>query len=308
MTTLQILLCAGTHGNEINAPWLLDHWERDKGLINTFGLNIIPLKTNPKAIDLGKRYLNRDLNRCFQKELINSNDIRDYEVLRAKEILKAYGPKGDNPCQIAFDLHSTTASMGSSIVMYGRRPSDLALASLIQSSLGLPIYLHEGDVAQQGFLVESWPCGLVFEIGPVPQGNLSAIILEKNRLILEKTFQMIQAILTEKITFPESLIVHRHIRSIDYPRNSNGDLIGYIHPKIQGNDWHPINKETPIFIIGKNQFIKYDGESGLIPVFVNEAAYIEKNIAMTLTKREVWPFNNSWGKELYELVDLVKNN
>ena len=59
--------------------------------------------------------------------------------------------------------------MGTSIVMYGRRFKDFCLAALLQNKFGLPIYLHEKDKAQTGFLVEAWPCGLVIEIGAVAQ-------------------------------------------------------------------------------------------------------------------------------------------
>ena len=35
--------------------------------------------------------------------------------------------------------------------------------------------------------------------------------------------------------------------------------------------------------------IRYQGPSGRVPVFINEAAYGEKGIALSLTEREVWP-------------------
>ena len=75
--------------------------------------------------------------------------------------------------------------MGCSLVVYGRRYPDLAIASLLQASLGLPVYLHEGDSIQKGFLVESWPCGLVIEIGPVAQGMLHSTIVTQTKLAIE---------------------------------------------------------------------------------------------------------------------------
>ena len=75
--------------------------------------------------------------------------------------------------------------MGSSLVVYGRRPTDLALAALIQARLGLPVYLYEADQTQQGFLVEQWPCGLVVEIGPVPQMLIDARIVSQTRVAVQ---------------------------------------------------------------------------------------------------------------------------
>ena len=73
---------------------------------------------------------------------MNGNKSDSYEIMRARELVSSFGPNGSNACKIAIDLHSTTSSMGSCLVVYGRRPADLALAALMQSRLGLPIYLQ----------------------------------------------------------------------------------------------------------------------------------------------------------------------
>ena len=52
MSNLQVLLVAGTHGNEINAPWLFNEWNKSPGVINTNGLKIV------KIIALLKIYIN----------------------------------------------------------------------------------------------------------------------------------------------------------------------------------------------------------------------------------------------------------
>ena len=39
------------------------------------------------------------------------------------------------------------------------------------------------------------------------------------------------------------------------------------------------------------------------PVFINEAAYAEKRIAFSLTQREVWSIDPSWGKALEQLMN-----
>ena len=56
-------------------------------------------------------------------------------------------------------------------------------------------------------------------------------------------------------------------------------------------------------------FYKFNGETihfkekeTYVPVFINEAAYMEKNIAMSLTKRELWDFEEKWKRSLLELV------
>ena len=51
MTASDVLLVAGTHGNEVNAPWLLDEWQRTPELIDAHGLTVstdyIPITLSP---------------------------------------------------------------------------------------------------------------------------------------------------------------------------------------------------------------------------------------------------------------------
>ncbi len=302
MAGLRILLVAGTHGNEINAPWLMDQWDKKPDLIKTNDIKFARVLGNPAAFKAVKRYIDCDLNRSFCRDLLDDHLLETYEVSRARELLSLYGPKGSNPCQIVLDLHSTTSSMGSSLVVYGRRPSDLALASLIQARLGLPVYLHEGDKSQHGFLVESWPCGLVIEIGPVAQGLVQGRIVRQNQLLLEGYFAEIASLKAGIFNYPESLVVHRHLGSIDFPRDEKGHINAFVHPQLQGKDWHPIQKGSPLFIDLNGNEVQYDQDDSPVPVFINEAAYAEKQIAMSLTEREIWPVRDSWKLALKSLI------
>ncbi len=299
---LKVLLVAGTHGNEINGIWLFEQWEKLPLLINTHGIKTYKVIGNPEAKKAGKRYIFNDLNRSFLEESFSEINSQNLEGMRAIQLVQLYGIKGENPCQIALDFHTTTASMGSCLVVYGRRDSDLALAGLIQNKLGLPIYLHESDKKQTGFLVESWPCGLVIEIGPVAQNLLNSRIIYQTKLILENLLEQIKDISNFDHLFPEKLIIHRHIKSIDFPRDDEGNINGFVHPLRQGKDWHPLKKDDDLFCKFNGESIRFDEDEQYIPVFINESSYMEKNIAMSLTKRELWLFEENWKRCLVELV------
>ena len=299
---LQVLLVAGTHGNEINGIWLFDEWNKSSFLINTYGIRTIKVIGNPEAKKAGKRYIHHDLNRSFREELLSSNNYTNLEGRRAIELLNLYGDRGENPCQIALDFHTTTASMGSCLVVYGRRGADLALASLIQNKLGLPIYLHESDQKQTGFLVESWPCGLVIEIGPIAQGILNWKIISQTKLILETLMEQLQKIKNLDIFFPEQLKIHRHIKSVDFPRDEVGGINGYVHSSRQSKNWQELKKDDELFCKLNGETIKFKEFEPFIPVFINEAAYLEKNIAMSFTRKEFWNLKNSWKQSLIDLV------
>jgi aspartoacylase len=207
---------------------------------------------------------------------------------------------------VALDLHSTTAAMGSCLVVYGRRPADLALASLVQGALGLPVYLHEADVRQTGFLVECWPCGLVIEVGPVPQSLLDVRIVEQTRLAVETCLASLAAARRATGRYPRQLVVHRHRCSLDLPRRDGHQISGLLHAERLGRDWQPLATEDPLFVElggrGRPLIQGFDGKAGDVPVFINEAAYAEKRIALSLTQREVWPVEAAWRTALEQLL------
>ncbi len=41
-------------------------------------------------------------------------------------------------------------------------------------------------------------------------------------------------------------------------------------------------------------------------ILINEAAYMEKNIAMSFTKRELWDFKQEWKQSLIDLINQPK--
>ena len=302
MAASDVLVVAGTHGNELNAPWLLQQWNHQPDLINSAGLSIQRLVGNPQAQAAMRRYVDRDLNRSFRPDLLEQSG-GDLEMRRARELVGRFGPKGDEPCSVVLDLHSTTAAMGCSLVLYGRRPADLALAALVQGALGLPIYLHESDSAQTGFLVERWPCGLVVEVGPVPQGVLEARIVRQTRLAVEVCLEALAAVRSGEMRPPRQVVVHRHLGSCDVPRGGGDQPHALIHQRLQGRDWVPLNPLDAIFQAADGTTVETPQiEHPSIPVFINEAAYAEKHIAFSLTKREVWAMEPQWLQQLRALL------
>ncbi len=216
---------------------MLEAWRNHPGLLDDAGLKLELVIGNPDARAVCRRYLERDLNRSFSPALLENPDPQEREVPRARHLLERHGPRGRTPCLVAIDLHSTTAAMGNCLVVYGRRKADLALAAGLQQRLGLPVYLHEGDSAQTGYLVERWPCGLVVEVGPVPQGVLNATIGRQTHLALETALEVLADARAGELRQPAELVVHRHLGSIDLPRRGDGSPAAVVHPRRQHRDW-----------------------------------------------------------------------
>ena len=307
----RVLVVAATHGNERNGGWLLEGWRQDPESLRRSGLAVEFTIGNPAAWAACRRYLDRDLNRSFEPSLLADPARQEREVGRARELLAQVGPEGQTPCLVAIDLHSTTAAMGNSLVVYGRRPTDLALAAGLQQQLGLPIYLHEGDPAQTGYLAERWPCGLVIEVGPVPQGVLTALLVRQTQLAVEETLAQLALARAGRQPQPRALVVHRHLGSLDLPRDAAGTPLALVHPQRQHRDWQPMRPGDPLFVDRSGAPVPYTPPAGLEgepvwPVFINEAAYGEKGIALGLTRREVWPVEPAWAEALHALCAALE--
>ena len=292
MSSKKILIVSGTHGNEINPIWAVNKFIKSEKM-NSRNDDLIFAKGNPLAINKGFRYLDFDLNRSFNRKVTNTN--KDfYELKRAEFLINEYGISGLYPCQIALDFHTTTSAMGTSIVMYGRRKYDFCLAAILQNKFGLPIYLHEKDKNQTGFLVEAWPCGLVIEIGPVAQNYYDPQIIERFIIILQ--FLNKTKLNPENICLDNSseitFFVHQY--SIDYPRDEKNNIKAVIHPMRLNQDWNLIQEGDPLFLDNQDKTVKYTESDIVYPVFIGEAAYKEKNIAMSFTKKEILEIPQSW--------------
>jgi len=303
----KVLVVGGTHGNERNAAWLVELWRRRLGTLQRHGLAVELVIGNPAAHAAGRRYIERDLNRSFDPSLLADPERRELEVDRARELLALHGPAAAEPCLVALDLHSTTAAMGNGLVVYGRRPADLALAAGLQQRLGLPIYLHEGDPSQTGYLVERWPCGLVVEVGPVPQGVVQAAICRQTALALETALELLAEARHGGLRQPPVLVVHRHLATLDLPRHGDGSPAAVVHPLRQHRDWQPIRPGDPLFLGPGGRTLPYVPPDPLAledvwAVFINEAAYGEKGIALSLTRRECWPVQAGWAEALERLA------
>jgi len=147
----------------------------------------------------------------------------------------------------------------------------------------------------------------VIEVGPVPEGVNTATVVHQSALALEATLALLADARRGKLPQPSSLVVHRHRRSLDLPRHDDGSPAALIHPRLQHRDWQPLQAGDPLFQAGDGSTIAYLPPDDLEgqpewPVFINEAAYGEKGIALSLTSRERWPVQRDWGEALQALA------
>jgi aspartoacylase len=284
----QLAIVGGSHGNELIGVYLVKKFQKFPELINKFSFTTLSLLGNPQAILAGRRYIDEDLNRCFKGENLQINSNYSYELSRAKEIQEILQLQNQNLGEVIIDLHTTTANMGLCIILGNMHPVLLGLAAhLSEINPLVKVYVHQ-QPRNSGFLRSLSELGFAIEVGAVAQGILDA-------KLFQQTEQLIYAVLDyfEKFNQAQVLAVNKTVTlyqslgAVDYPRNENGEIEAMIHPQLQFRDYEPLHPGDPIFLTFENKEILYEGESVVYPIFINEAAYYEKGIAMYFSQRKV---------------------
>ena len=86
-----------------------------------------------------------------------------------------------------------------------------------------------------------------------------------------------------------------------------------LHPLRQHRDWEPLKPGDPVFLTPDGNPLPYEPPAGVGAepvwgVFINEAAYGEKGIALSLTRREVWPVASGWAEALLRLATQLERD
>lgn len=69
MPRIKNIAClGGVHGDELTGIFLIKKFQRSPSLVQRSSFETITLLGNPEAISAGRRYIDRDLNRCFSKQ------------------------------------------------------------------------------------------------------------------------------------------------------------------------------------------------------------------------------------------------
>uniref|UniRef100_A0A8D2Q8C2 N-acyl-aromatic-L-amino acid amidohydrolase n=1 Tax=Varanus komodoensis TaxID=61221 RepID=A0A8D2Q8C2_VARKO len=280
----RVAVCGGTHGNEMSGVFLVRHWMRDPSELQRSTFHAVPFLGNPRATEQCRRYIDRDLNRTFTADFLNSKvpDTDLYEVQRAQEINQTFGPKSSSQAyDLMLDLHNTTANMGSCLIVdSGNNLLAMHMCNYIQVRLKFPLKEEE---TYSVFSVAK--VGLALELGPQPQGVARADLLAQMRSIVACALDFIEEF-NQGMLFPAlETEAYKVVGFVDFPRYPNGEISAAIHPNLQDKDFQPLKSGDPIFQTVSGEDILYEGDKTTYPVFINEAAYYEKRVAFIETEK-----------------------
>ncbi|MBH8577510.1 aspartoacylase [Nostocaceae cyanobacterium CENA369] len=285
----RVAIVGGTHGNEFTGAYLIKKFEQIPALIQRPSFETLTLLGNPQAFTAGKRYIDKDLNRCFFIDNLLDSRLSSYEDIRAKAIEQILGQKSNSQVDLIIDLHSTTANMGLSLMLGSHHPFLLKLAAYLSSRNSQVRVCYTQPEKGSNFLRSLSELGFVIEVGPVAQGVLNAEWFQKTEELIHNILNYLEKYNQNLIPQTnETLTYYQYVGAIDYPRNEYGEIQAMIHPQLQFRDYQPLNPGDPIFLTLDGKAIAYEGTSTVYPVFINEAAYYEKGIAMCLTEKQVY--------------------
>uniref|UniRef100_A0A8C6WSN5 N-acyl-aromatic-L-amino acid amidohydrolase n=1 Tax=Neogobius melanostomus TaxID=47308 RepID=A0A8C6WSN5_9GOBI len=289
----RVAVCGGTHGNELSGVYLVKEMMKSrKEEDNESGSQPVLVLSNPRATKKCLRYTEVDLNRCFSRDALNSPllDIAPYEVLRSRELDALLGPKGSPySVDLVCDLHNTTSNMGLCFIAYSDSDwiSMHIFKHLKRCMPDIPMrYIHFDLPQDESYSLDSvGKHGFAMEIGPQPHGVVRSNIYTTMKCGVQHMLDWIHLFNSGRVFEGGFVDVFTLVKHLDYPRDcSTLDIIAAIHPQLQDRDFCLLNPGDPLFQTFSGETMPYNGTESLHPFFINECAYYEKGIALSLSR------------------------
>jgi aspartoacylase len=282
----KVAIVGGTHGNELAGIYLVNHWLKNSNSVarDTFDTGLI--LANHNAILINKRYTDCDLNRQFSSASIADVSLANYEQSRAKVINQLLGPKGQSKTDLVIDLHNTTSAMGPTLLIPQRGEFyDLMAIYLRQYMPEVIVFLDEDHKSndEHHLLCTIGKHGVIVEVGPVAQGVLKHEVTEQMAQMTQLILDFVDSYNSNTLpTLNHETEAFRYLKSLTLPVDAEGNRKAMVHKNIEGKDFKPVEPGTAIFRTFDGQDIKYLGTETVYPTFINEAAYYDNNLAMSL--------------------------
>nr|WP_086938884.1 aspartoacylase [Thaumasiovibrio occultus] len=282
-----VAIVGGTHGNEFSGIYLLRQWEQQPQRIQRQSFSTSTLFANPPSYEANKRYLDSDLNRQFSLADLDNIELANYEQSRAKAINAFLGPKGNAKTDLIIDLHNTTSNMGPSLILLQSDDFNKKMGAYVMQNMPEAVIVYEDQcpVEEQLFLCSITQQGVIVEIGPQPQSVLRQDVLDQMEKMTLLILDFIDAYNSNTLPALNNYSAYRYKETLSLPTNEQGERIGMVHQHVQDNDFVALKSGDPIFKLFSGEEIYWHGEYEAYPHFINEAAYYDNNLAMSMAEK-----------------------
>ncbi len=265
---MNIAIFGGTHGNEPLGIEVIKTLEKNGPHQTNHSFQTF--LGNPKAYELQKRFVDCDLNRCFG---VNGRS-HGYEQKRSQELVQQVAGKFD----FVVDIHTTTSNMGMTIILTQTDERTRKVAAFLKKKYPKLILIETIKTDEECcYICNMAPSGFIFEFGAVA-----------NNVIRFDHFKIVYNMVLDILNFNETdeidLSQVEYFKSYEDIKFPDGY---YIHPEREGNDFMPVAPGQPLFINFSGEVLNHEGDETIYPMFINEAAYQNERLAMTLSRKKI---------------------
>ncbi|MDD1794051.1 aspartoacylase [Enterovibrio sp. ZSDZ42] len=284
----RVAIVGGTHGNEFSGIYLLKKWQASPALIRRASFETETLFANPNGFRDNKRYLDCDLNRQFLPADLANMALSNYEQSRAKVINAQLGPKGNARTDLVIDLHNTTSNMGPTIILLKADAFNTQLAAYVSARMANAVILFEDhcSVEEHYFLCSIADQGIIVEIGPQSQSVVRQDVLDWMDEMTAHILDFVELFNKNEVPeLPATVSAYRYEETLKLPESEEGERLGMVHKNVQDADFTVLRNGDPIFTLFDGTEVCWEGDYDAYPHFINEAAYYDNNLAMSLGKK-----------------------
>lgn len=296
---IRIAIVGGTHGNERGGIHVVEEMRRRPQDWLFPGLEIATFLGNPAAIEANRRYVEKDLNRCFGPELLRElGSDATLEERRAREIRDQLVPGGE-PFDLLIDLHNTTGAMGISWILTSGKAWPWCLgARALEHDPRVTLYFTPETFESNVFLPSLGAQEITLEIGSAIHGTSPHWAFEAARSQVRFILETLAALDCDHDPVAElrgrDFSYFLEGDTVEFPRGNDGRPSALLHRDLLGRDFQRVDPGSPLFhCLETDATLCHEGDA-FWPVFVAEAAYVEKGIAFVKTFHRSW----SGGKDI----------
>ena len=173
--------------------------------------------------------------------------------------------------------------MGITLILSHKDQDIMNICAIIAKEFsGIHIYLQPEAREESPYLGTIAKRDVCIEAGPQAHGTLNAELFLKVERITLRFLELVEIWKNGSLPVANgNLEIFTEMRNIDYPRDIDGCITAMLHPALQGRDFCELKAGMPIFMGFDGSETIWQGET-CYPAFINEAAYYEKKIAMSL--------------------------
>ncbi|MFC4700277.1 aspartoacylase [Glaciecola siphonariae] len=291
MTIHSILICGGTHGNELSGVYAVRQWKQNSQKLQQLApsANISFELVNKASVDARTRFIDEDLNRQFDLRKLQAKRAEDgssHEATLAQSLNEQYGPKPHGNIDLIVDIHNTTSAMGPTLIVLENDHFNQQLARYVKTHMPDAVILVEDHIPyeQHPYFCTLGKRSVMVEVGPQAQGALRADIYLQTLRMTELIVAFIETVNTNTDEQLPPVEAYRLIAEIPYPTDSLGQRSAMNHPNIDGNDFTEVRAGMPCFMDFEGKDILWEGDT-VYPHFVGEAAYDKQNLAFATAQK-----------------------